>query len=96
VRVAGAVPALVMLLDRVGPRSEPGGEGCSDARTTRRVALEDRPLFLCRLLGLVENRRGDVQLADVVQQRRPAKPVAVVLGESQLFSDEVVEGADAF
>jgi hypothetical protein len=54
------------------------------------------PFLVGRLARFVEDVGMDRQLTDVVQERRPAEPVAVVGRESQFVGDEVGEETHAF
>ena len=48
------------------------------------------------LAGLVEDLRGHSQLADVVEQRRPAEAVGVVLAQPHVGGDQVRERPHSF
>ena len=77
VRVAAAVPALVMpAADGVGCLDQRRllleGELVENFRTGGGVGLHRVKLFLRQFAGLVQNRLRDVDLADVVQRRRRA------------------------
>ena len=52
-----------------------------------RVRLHQRPLVVVQRAGLVDDRVGDHDLADVVQQRRQLDVVALALVEPQLVGD---------
>ena len=91
VRVAGAVPALVAGAHEPRDAAE-RGRGGDDALADQRVAADERPLVLVERPGLVEDRVGDRDLADVVQlggvadaarppRRRQAEPAGGRLGE---------------
>src|SRR5436190_9504870 len=67
VRVALAVPALVVVLDDVGRRLEEG-DPAEDLRADQRVPAHQPALRVAERLGLVEDPVGDRDLADVVQQ----------------------------
>ena len=83
-RVALAVPALVVVADGVGPLAEPRPHRLDEALAVERVALELLPLVLVRAAGLVEDVDRHLQLADVVQQRRPVELVELGVGEPEL------------
>ena len=50
---------------------------------------QDRPLALRGLAGLVQDRRVNGQLSDVVQQRSPPEPVLIIPVETQLLGKQV-------
>ena len=71
------------------PITEPRAHRYEESITRRGVAADDLPLVRRELLRLVEDRRGDVELADVVQQRGPVQ-LAPALGiERQLLADQI-------
>src|SRR5581483_11757619 len=74
--IAVAVPALVVLADRAGPRPEPGVERLDDVGALLGVAPQRGPLLLVGPVGLVEDLAGDGQLPDVVEEGAPPEPVA--------------------
>ena len=82
--VTGAVVSLVVLGDRLAPLAQPRKQRRDDPLTGLRVATEEPPLPIVGPSGLVEDPAGHAKLADVVQERRPAKPILVVLGEPDL------------
>jgi len=77
VRVARPVPALVVLVHRTTPLTEPRQQGGREPGTFGRVPTQGVPLGRVRCAWLVEQRRRDDQLAQVVHQRGPADPVPV-------------------
>ena len=91
--VTGAVVPLVMLGDRLPPLAQPRKQRRDDPLTGLRVATEEAPLPIVRPSGLVEDPAGHAKLADVVQKRRPSKPILIVLGEPDLAGDDVGECA---
>ena len=94
VRVAGAVPALVVVADGVGPGAEPGADG-DELAADERVLPERLPLLVGGLAGLVEDLGCDRELADVVEEGGPVEPVEVGLGELEPLADHHGVGADA-
>src|SRR5437763_1385987 len=60
VRVAGAVPSLVVLDDHVAPAIEPLHERSRDLCAVLRMAADDLPLLRVGLAVLVEQSPGDV------------------------------------
>ena len=95
-RVPRAVVALVVLLDREAPWTEPGGQRGNEAAPLQRMSADLLPFVLTELALFVEDVRVHGQLADVVEQRRPAQPVPVGLREVELVGDHVGEGPDPF
>ena len=87
--VAGAVVTLVVLLDGLGPLSQPREQRPGETSPLERVAVDDLPLLLGELRRLVQDVGVDGQLADVVQQGGPAQAVAVGGGQLELVGDEV-------
>ena len=67
VRVAGAVPALVVAEHDVGHRPV-AVDAAHDPRPVRGVAADDLPLLLAQRLGGEQDRVGERELADVVEQ----------------------------
>src|SRR4051812_34330236 len=60
------------------------------------MGANDLPLVGREPLGLVEYLRGNIELADVVQQRGPVELVLAVGVEAELFADQVGIRAHAF
>jgi hypothetical protein len=58
-----------MLRNGVGPCAEPARERRSEARSFQWVALQDAPLVIIWFTGLVQDRTGDGELSNIVQQR---------------------------
>ena len=65
IRIAGAVPALVVVQHPVGDRVD--AEALEHAEADLRVALEHEPLGLGERAGLAQDLLGDRELAEVVQ-----------------------------
>ena len=79
--VAAAVGSLVVGEDPVGDLVEPV---TADQQMTRLGMLADPlPLMGVERAGLLEERPGDRDLADVVQHSRKAEPLAHELGEAE-------------
>ena len=83
VRVALAVPALVVVGDRVGPLAEPRAQRRGEAGAELGVAADELPLLVARPPGLVEDLGRHLELADVVQERGPVEPVDLVAAEAR-------------
>ena len=86
VRIAEAVEALVVVADRrhgVVQEAEP----VDDPRALVRVALHERPLLVGEHGRLEQDRVGDRELADVVEERRVAEQVELGLRKPQLAAD---------
>ena len=96
VRVARAVPLLVVLADAVPPWSEPVLQRVGEAGAGRRVTGEDRPLLRVGATLEVEDLGGHGDLAEVVEQRRPPELLQLLLVEADLGPDQLGVGADAF
>ena len=94
VRIAGAVPPLVVRLDDRAhvPREVDVGEHL-DAR--HRVLLDHHPLVRREAARLVQDLRRDHQLADVVQQRADAEPEQRFLVEAGFGGESAGEIGDA-
>jgi hypothetical protein len=60
------------------------------------VVADLLPLRVRQFLGLVEDLRVHGELADVVQESRPAEPVSIALGKPHLVGDHVGERPDPF
>ncbi len=68
VGIAAAVPALVLVAD--DPRDHAhSGDRSQDALADHRVLSHDLPLGVVERAGLVQDRVGNANLADVVKQR---------------------------
>ena len=86
VGIPRAVEALVVVADRrhrVAEEPEP----VDDARALLGVALHQRPLLGRERGGLQQDRVGDRELADVVEERGVAEQVELRLGEAELAAD---------
>ena len=88
-RIALAVPALVMIGDRVRPLTQPPAQRRGQPGSDFGVAAYQRPLLLARAPRLVEDLRRHLELADVVQQRRPVQPVDLVTVKAKLLRDHL-------
>jgi hypothetical protein len=68
------------------------GEQAADARqqllALDRVRLDDRALLGRELPGLVDDRVGDADLADVVQDRRQLRVAAIVRAQLQVLGNQ--------
>ena len=95
-RVAATVEALVVMGDCVGPLAQPRGKRTDDPGALVGVTTDVVHLRAGELRGLREDLGRDHQLADVVEQRRPAQPGAIAGSELHLVGDEVGEHANTF
>ena len=77
-RVAGSVPSLVVLGGSRRPGPEPTAQRGEEALRLVRVALEHRPLGCVGLARLVEDLCRYRELPDVVEERGPTQPVAIL------------------
>ena len=92
VRVAGAVPALVMVENPVGDRLD--AEALEHAEADLRMALEHEPLGLAEHARLAEDLLGDGELAEVVQAGREPRQLGLGLVEPEPAGDPGGEVAD--
>ena len=67
--IAAAVPALVARADEVADAPEQAADLLEHALAVDRVGLDDGALLIGELPGLVDDLRGDADLADVVKER---------------------------
>ena len=86
----------MVLHDRRRPPAEPWKEGFGDRGTRRGVRLQALPFEPVGLARLVQDATRDPELADVVQERCPAEPVAVLVAQIELAGQHVGVGADPF
>ena len=94
VRIAGAVEALVVVADR-RDRVLEEAEAVDDARALVGMALHERPLVGGQARGLQQDRVGDGELPDVVEERRVPEKVELGLRKPQLPADGQGELLDA-
>ena len=82
VRIAAAVPALVA---RADDRHDPGEslDRGEDPLADDRVSPHQLPLLVVERRGLVEDRLGDPDLADVVEQRSELDRLEEVVAEAE-------------
>jgi hypothetical protein len=85
-----------MLGDGRSPHSEPVSQRSDQPLALEGVTEKGLPLVSVRLAGLVQYRSRDTELADVMKQSGPPKPISVGRWKIQLFGDEVGECSDAF
>src|SRR4051794_16434078 len=84
-----------MLHDDVAPRSEPLAQRGRDVMAELGGLVHQVPLGGIERARLVEDALRDAQLADVMQQRRPAQPITVTSRGPEPHADEISEGADS-
>ena len=94
--IAGAVPALVVAQDAGLDQRAPGARVANQLHARLGVGLDDLPLLLGQLAGLVQDRFGDRELADVGQQQphpEAEQPllVAVVLALALVVEPPVLD-----
>src|SRR6185436_21006008 len=76
IRIPQPVPALVMARRDSLRRYDEGVVATGEnVRANRRMRLHDRHLFACQRSHLVQDRRRDGDLADVVNWRRAANEI---------------------
>ena len=95
VGVAHAVPALVVLADRSTPVAQPRQQARDEADALIGVPPDGVPLVVVERAALVQDLGRDGELAEVVDQRGPADPAAVLLRQAHLVGQGVDEGTDA-
>jgi hypothetical protein len=95
-RVARAVVVLMVLLDGQAPLTEPGRQRANEASALQRVLTDDLPFLVRGLARLVQDVGVHRQLAHVMEEGRPAKPVLVGGREVHVVGDHVREGSDPF
>src|SRR6266545_1402286 len=86
VRIPGPVEALVVVSDRRDGVVEEA-EAVDDACPLLRVPLHQRPLVLGEAGGLQQDRVGDRELADVVEEGGMSEQVELRLRQAQLAAD---------
>ena len=91
---ACAVPALVVVSDRIGPVPEPLAERLDEVLAVEGMLPELFPFGLRRPARLVEDLGAHLELPDVVEQGGPVQAIEVVRGEPELASEAVGVGAD--
>ncbi len=94
-RVARSVPPFVVRADGLRPFSEPVADRRDELGAELRMAAEDVPLVVGRPSVLGEDRAGHLELADVVQQRRPVEQVELVARQAELLADHHRVGTHA-
>ena len=86
VRIAVAVPALVLVAHRPGDRAH-ARDRADDPLADHRVLAHHLPLAVVERSRLVQDLVGHADLADVVQQRRGAQPGDLVGVERERLAD---------
>jgi hypothetical protein len=89
--IAGAVIALVVLHDGRTPLAKPWKQWRDHSSTILGVATQHHPFLLVWRRWFVEQRRGYLELADVVEQGGPSQAGTVRLGQLQLCREQVGE-----
>jgi hypothetical protein len=93
-RVPLAVPAFVVVADRLGPLAEPLAERLDERFAVDRMEAELLPLLVGGLPVLVQDLRADLELPDVVEERGPVQAVEIVIREVELLAEAVRVGAN--
>ncbi len=83
-----AIELFVVLPDAVGPRPEPGNEWRGSYFARAGVPEDDHPFGVVESAGLVQDARGNVELADVVKQRGPLQLRALVSVEAHFVGQK--------
>ena len=76
------------------PLPEPRIERSHSGERAGWVAPDDRPFLARRLVGLVEDRRVDVELSHVVGQCAPRETVPLFAAQAHLLGDQIAVGPD--
>jgi hypothetical protein len=93
-RVPLAVPAFVVVADRLGPLAEPLAERLDERFAVDGMEAELLPLLVGWLPVLVQDLRADFELPDVVEERGPVQAVEIVVREVELLAEAVRVGAN--
>ena len=93
VRIAGAVPALVVVEHPVGDRVD--AEALEHAEADLRMALEHEPLGVRERAGLAQDLLGDRQLAEVVQACGQSRQLDLLVVEAEPRGEPRREVGDA-
>jgi hypothetical protein len=96
VGVPGSVELLVVLDDRVSPRTQPAGQRSRQSGSLLRVLLHDGPLTRVELGWLVEDVFRDRHFPDVMQKSRPTEPISIMGGQPELVGDEIRQNPHPF
>src|SRR5690554_1896763 len=88
VRVAGSVPAFVVPAYALSDRLESSGQGDEKVRTDVAVLLHCLELFVRQCRGLLKDRLGHSQFAQVVQHAGPVKRQQPGLGHAEFTADD--------
>ena len=75
--------------DGVDPLSEPLAERLDQRLAVERVQAQGLPLLVRGLARLVEDLPPDLELPDVVEERRPVETVELVVVEPELLAEHV-------
>ena len=76
--------------------AQPTRQWCRQLGAELGVQLDRLELFVGQLPRLVQDRRVDAQLADVVHQPGPSQPIELDAGEPHLLADHLRVGAHTF
>ena len=91
-----AIESGVMFRCRIGPVAEPIGDWLQIHRRIAGMSLENLPLFVGGATVLVQNLMGNVELANIVKKRAPAKLVELITADSKLFTEKLGVGPYSF
>ena len=94
-RIAGSVPALVVVPDGIDPLAEPWPQGGDERLAVERMSAEALPFLIRGRTGLVQDLLADLELPDVVQERGPVQSVEFGARKRELLSERVAVRADA-
>ena len=88
-RISRAVPPLVMVKNRVAPGGKKAFDRGNQLIAELGMLAYGLPLLVVEVTCLVEHGLGDLELADVMQQRHPAKLLPFIAGNAELLSEHV-------
>ena len=80
----------------VSPFAKPLRERLEVFLGLRRVGFQNRPFLFVGAAFFVQDLRGNVQLAHVVEQCRPTQFSKVVFAEAHLLANQLGVGAHSF
>ncbi len=95
VRIPESIPALVMMLDRLGPGPKPRNQRGDQLHAVDRVLMDLLPVLWGERPVLVEDLGRYLELSDVVEQSSPAEPISVVTCQAHFLGEHVGVGAGA-
>ena len=92
--IAGTVIPLVVLRDGCTPLAKPRKQWRDHAGAILGMATQHRPFRFVWRRRFVEQRRGHLELADIVQKSSPPQPHPIFLRQPKLFREQIGEDPD--